>query len=331
MKYVNYVSDLLGKYFVYLVFFTAILAFTFPSIFINIGKTKLIGQSPITLGLATIMFVMGITLNLDDFKVIIARPKDIFVGCLAQFTIMPLLAFTLAKLFKLPNELAIGLVLLGTCPGGTASNVMTYLAKGDIALSIGMTSVSTILAPILTPALTLLLAGQWVKVNVITMFFSILQIVIIPILLGILIHKFLGDRVLKFSKALVIVPILIITLIMGLCIAPNQQNLLNSGFTLIIVVCLHNWFGFLFGYLIGHILLMSPEKKRAISIEVGLQNSGLAVGLSSQFGNPLCALPAAIATVSHQISGALLANIFSGNLKLKFIKQKFKSNISLAK
>ena len=143
-----------------------------PQAFITLGRTRVLGQSMVTLGLGSIMFVMGLTLNEKDFKVIVTRPKDVFIGCLAQFTVMPLMAYFLAKTLRLPPELAVGLVLLGTCPGGTASNVMTYLAKGDVALSIGMTTVSTLVAPLLTPALTYLLAGEWVEINICLLYTS---------------------------------------------------------------------------------------------------------------------------------------------------------------
>lgn len=320
-------SEFLGKYFVVLVIFIAIIALIFPSPFLVLVKTKVFGQSLVTTGLGIIMFVMGITMNENDFKIILTNPKDIFIGCLAQFTIMPLVAFGLAKTLNLSPELAVGLVLLGTCPGGTASNVMTYLAKGDVALSIGMTTISTLLAPILTPVLTYILAGQWVKINITAMVLDIFKVVIIPIFLGLIFHKLFKEKILKISKFLVIIPILTILVVMGMCVAPNRANLINSGMILIVAVCVHNWLGFALGYFAGTLTGMNETKKKALSIEVGLQNSGLAVGLSTQFGNPLCALPAAIATVIHQVSGSFIANVFSGNVDFKFFK--FKKKVSV--
>lgn len=323
-NFFNRVSEFLGRYFVALVVIIACFALIVPNPFLILGKMRFVGQSLVSLCLGIIMFVMGLTLNKRDFQVVLTNPRDIFIGCLAQFTIMPLGAFFLAKIFNLPSELAVGLVLLGTCPGGTASNVMTYLAKGDVALSIGMTTVSTILAPILTPLLTYLLAGQWVDINVTLMVLDIIKVVIIPIILGLIFHKIFKEKIEKITKVLVIIPILTILLIMGMCVAPNRANLINSGIILILVVCLHNWLGFIMGYLVGKLTKMNESKKRALAIEVGLQNSGLAVGLSAQFGNPICALPAAIATVIHQISGSFLANLFSGNIsftKLKISKK----------
>lgn len=313
-------SEFLGKYFVVLVVLVAIAALIFPTPFLVLVKTKFLGQSLVTIGLGIIMFIMGITMDEKDFKVILTNPKDIFIGCLAQFTIMPLIAFVLAKVLNLPSELAVGLVLLGTCPGGSASNVMTYLAKGDVALSVGMTTVSTLLAPILTPILTYFLAGQWVKIDIIVMVLDIFKVVIIPIFLGLVLHKLFKEKILKISKFLVVIPILTILMVMAMCVAPNRVNLINSGMILIVAVCVHNWLGFALGYMAGSLTRMNEAKKKALAIEVGLQNSGLAVGLSAQFGNPLCALPAAIATVIHQVSGSFIANVFSGNVDFKFFK-----------
>lgn len=329
MRFLNKLSDFLGKYFIVMVLLMVVAAMALPQLFIAMGKLRVFNQSLVTVGLGLIMFVMGLTLNEKDFKVIVTRPKDVFVGCLAQFTVMPFTAYLLARTFKLPPELAVGLVLLGTCPGGTASNVMTYLAKGDVALSIGMTTVSTLAAPLLTPALTYLLAGQWVEINMLAMLLDIVKVVIVPIFLGMAVHKLFGEKVHKVSNILVIIPILSILTIMGLCVAPNKANLINSGAMLIMAVCLHNWFGFLLGWVIGQFTGMNEAKKKALSIEVGLQNSGLAVGLSAQFGNPLCALPAAVATVVHQVSGSMLANLFSGNLSLRAFSRKTKAAVKI--
>ena len=256
MKLLNKLSDFLGKYFIVLVLLMVVAAMALPQAFIALGRTRVFGQSLVTVGLGLIMFVMGLTLNEKDFKVIVTRPKDVFIGCLAQFTVMPFMAYFLAKTLRLPPELAVGLVLLGTCLGGTASNVMTYLAKGDVALSIGMTTVSTLAAPILTPALTYFLAGQWVEINMYAMLLDIVKVVIVPIFLGMAVHKAFGEKVHKVSKVLVIIPIVCILMIMGLCVAPNKMNLINSGAVLIMAVCLHNWFGSILGYAIGMLSLI---------------------------------------------------------------------------
>lgn len=324
MNFLNKVSNFLGKYFIAVVFLTTLVAMLLPQIFIPIGKVKIFNQSLVTIGLGLIMFVMGVTLNEKDFKIVVTRPKDIFVGCLAQFTIMPLTAYVLAKIFNLPPELAIGLILLGTCPGGTASNVMTYLAKGDLALSVGMTTISTLLASFLTPVLTFILAKQWIKIDMVVMLMDIVKVVIIPIFSGILIHKIFGEKIQKISNILVIIPILCILTIMGMCISPNRTSLINSGLILVLAVCLHNWFGFLLGWGIGEVTGMNSSKKKAVSIEVGLQNSGLAIGLSSQFNNPLCALPATVAIVVHQVSGSILVGLFSKGISIRQVYYKNK-------
>lgn len=183
MKVLEKISDFVGKYMAILVLAVAALALFVPQ------SVSFIKTSYVNTLLGIVMFGMGLTLKASDFKVVFSRPKDIIIGAVAQFTIMPLLAFVLTKLFQLPPELAVGVILVGTCPGGTSSNVMTYLAKGDVALSVGMTGVSTILAPFLTPLLTKLYAGQTVDVDLLSMFLSIVKVVIVPIVLGCIINK----------------------------------------------------------------------------------------------------------------------------------------------
>ena len=262
--------------------------------------------------LGIVMFGMGLTLKPNDFKVVFSRPKDVIIGCVAQFAIMPLLAFLLCKAFQLPTELAVGVILVGTCPGGTSSNVMTYMSKGDVALSVGMTSVSTILAPFLTPALTLLYAGQRVDVNVASMFLSIVKVVIVPIALGFLINRFLP----KLAEAIVdILPLIsttAIVAIVGAVVAANAAKIMTCGLLIVAVVILHNLLGYTVGYGVGKLLKLDVTKCRAISIEVGMQNSGLATSLAgAHFAQyPLATIPGAVFSVWHNISGAILANIF---------------------
>ncbi|KGN02170.1 sodium transporter [Clostridium novyi A str. 4570] len=311
MKYFYKVSDFMGRYLALLVIVMAGCSLLKPELFLPLGKVKVMGQSLTSLLIGVIMFGVGLTLNLRDFKVVFTRPKEVLIGCLAQFTVMPLVAFFIAKTFSLDPFLAVGLVLLGTCPGGTASNVMTFLAKGDVSLSVAMTMVSTLVAPILTPVLTFVLAGQWVEVNMMSMLMSILQVVVVPVGLGILAHKFIKEDSQMLDKILVLTSVLCILTIIAVSVAPNSKSLVKSGFLVIAAVCLHNWLGFLIGYLIAKVSGMDDKKKRAVSIEVGLQNSGLAVGLGGQFSNPICLLPAVVAMVVHQISGSLLASFFT--------------------
>lgn len=261
--------------------------------------------------LGIVMFGMGLAMQWEDFRVIILRPKDIIVGFLAQITIMPLLAWLLVQLFRLPPEIAVGVVLVGCCPGGTASNVITYLAGGDLALSIGMTSVSTLFAPVLTPMLTYLFAGKYVDVDFWTMFMSIVQVIILPIALGLVIKRFvpMPEKVVK--NVLPAVSSIAIALIVGAVVSANADKLLHCGLLVIAVVVLHNLLGFLFGIVVGKTLRLSNKKCTAISVEVGMQNSGLACSLAQQHfqAMALATVPGAIFSVWHNISGSIYARL----------------------
>ncbi len=262
--------------------------------------------------LMVIMFGMGLTMKAGDFAVVFARPRDVAVGCAAQFLIMPLLAFGLGKAFGLNAELLTGVVLVGTCPGGTASNVITYLAKGDTALSIGMTSVNTLLASFLTPALTYLFLRTSVDVDVAAMFLSILQVVLLPIGLGVLINRFFGKRTERVKDALPAVSVAAICLIVAAVVSHTSEKILSTGAVVFAVVVLHNLLGYLCGYLVGVLFKMDTPRKKALSIEVGMQNSGLAASLASTaFPHmAMAAVPGAIFSVWHNISGAILTAIF---------------------
>ena len=286
---------------------SAVLALLFPGFFCHI-KPSLI--NPL---LGVIMFGMGLTLRAEDFRVVFMRPKDVIAGCLAQFAVMPLLAFALSKLFSLDEALTVGMILVGCCPGGTASNVITYLAKGDLALSVGMTAVSTLLAPVLTPLLVLLLAGKTVDVDVLGMLLSILWVVILPIGLGLLVKRFLPKVSDKASDYLPAVSSLAICVIVLIVIAANAQKLLSGGLVIMLAVVLHNVCGLAIGYLIGVALHMPQAKRRAISIEVGMQNSGLASSLANTHfaALPMATIPGALFSVWHNISGAIVARIFA--------------------
>jgi len=263
--------------------------------------------------LGVVMFGMGLATKLEDFKVVFSRPKDIAIGCAAQFTIMPALAWALARLFGLDEALTIGVILVGCCPGGTASNVMTFLAKGDLALSVGMTGVSTILAPFLTPALTLLLAGKTVEVDAFAMFIGILWVVILPICLGFVAKRFCPkatDRVIRFMPMVSSVAIVVI---IALVLAANVDRLATGGLSVFLVVILHNLCGLALGYLIAFALRLAEPKRRALCIEVGMQNSGLAASLAAAHfaAYPMAAVPGAIFSVWHNISGAFVARCFA--------------------
>ena len=261
--------------------------------------------------LGLVMFGMGLTLSPSDFKVVFTRPKDICIGALAQFSIMPLLALILSKAFQLPADIAIGVILVGCCPGGTASNVYTYLSKGDIALSVGMTGISTLLAPFVTPALVLLLAGKSVDIRLLSMFTSILQIVILPLILGFTVNHYLrkwAERILPF---LPMISTLTISLIVACIISTNAAKILECSLTLMMVIILHNGFGLILGYALGRLFRLPRPKRNAIAIEVGMQNSGLATSLAAtHFASyPLATIPGAIFSVWHNISGAVATAI----------------------
>ena len=264
--------------------------------------------SKITILLGIVMFGMGMTLTFKDFRLIFQRPRDVLIGALAQFTIMPLIAFLIVKIFSLPPELAIGVMLVGTCPGGTSSNVMTYLAKGDIALSVSMTMLTTILSPIVTPLLMLLLAGEWIEISLSSMMISILQVVILPIALGITINAALGNVVKKFTKYLPLISILAIILIVGGVVSVNEAKIIEVGLMVAIVVIIHNLLGYGLGFVISKIMKMEISKAKAISIEVGMQNSGLATSLAITHFGAAAAIPGAVFSVWHNISGSIVAN-----------------------
>ena len=259
------------------------------------------------------MFGMGMALRLEDFRIVFSRPRDILIGCTAQFTIMPLLAFALSRLFALDEALAVGVVLVGCCPGGTASNVITYLAKGDLALSVGMTATSTILAPVLTPLLVWFLAGKTVDVDVIGMLLSILWVVILPIVAGLIVKWFWPRFTEKATAYLPALSSLAIAFIVMIIIAANASKLLLGGLIIVVVVILHNLCGLGLGWLIGHLLHLPAAKRKAISIEVGMQNSGLASSLATLHfaAYPMATIPGAIFSVWHNISGAIVARLYA--------------------
>ena len=262
--------------------------------------------------LGVIMFGMGLTLSPKDFRIVLSRPKDILLGCLAQFTVMPLLALVLTWAFLLPKELALGVILVGCCPGGTASNVITYLAKGDLALSVGMTATSTLLAPILTPFLVWLLAGTMVEVDTVGMLLSIVYVVIAPIVAGLLCQHFLPRLTKGVVPYLPACSSVTIAVVVGIIVSHNADRLLVGGLLVVVVVMLHNVCGLAIGYLLGRLLALPDAKRRAISIEVGMQNSGLASSLATLHfaAYPLATIPGAIFSVWHNISGALVARLY---------------------
>lgn len=298
----KFISDYMGI----LVLVAAVAAIIVPDAFSGIRPSAI---NPL---LGIIMFGMGMALKSEDFKIVFSRPKDVIIGCVAQFTIMPLVAILLTRVFALDESLALGVVLVGCCPGGTASNVITYLAKGDLALSVGMTATSTLLAPVMTPLLVRLLADRSVDVDVTGMLLSILWVVILPIAAG-LVVKGLWPKVSEKATAyLPAVSSLAIALIVLIVISANAQKLLSGGLLILLVVVLHNLCGLGLGWFIGRMLGLPDAKRRAISIEVGMQNSGLASSLATLHfaAYPMATIPGALFSVWHNISGALLAYLY---------------------
>jgi BASS family bile acid:Na+ symporter len=303
----KFIADYMGV----LVLAGAVVALLRPEWFSSIKPTII---NPF---LGIIMFGMGMALRMEDFRIVFSRPKDILIGCAAQFTIMPLLAWALSRAFNLDEALAIGVMLVGCCPGGTASNVITFLAKGDLALSVGMTATSTILAPVLTPLLVWLLAGKTVDVDVVGMLLSILWVVILPIVAGLTVKWLWPKASEQVKEYLPAVSSLAIAFLVLVVISANAAKLQLGGMIIIAVVILHNICGLGLGYLIGRLLHLPAEKRKAISIEVGMQNSGLASSLATiHFASyPMASIPGAIFSVWHNISGAIVARIYARSKK----------------
>ena len=304
-------SDFVGRNMAWIVLIIAAMALFMPETSLWI-QTKWINYL-----LMIVMFGMGLTTKLSDFAIVFKRPGDIITGCAAQFIIMPLLAFVLGKAFGLNNELLVGTVLVGTCPGGTSSNVITYLSKGDTALSVGMTSINTLLAPFLTPLLTYLYLRTSVSVDAKAMFLSIIQVVIVPIGLGLLINRLFGKYTQRIRDSLPLISVAAICLIVAAVVSHNSEKIMSTGLIIFVVVILHNLLGYLCGYLIGVLFKMDLPRKKAVSIEVGMQNSGLATTLAgSAFPNlTMATVPGAIFSVWHNISGAMLAGWFNRKSK----------------
>ena len=298
MKVVNFINRWMAV--------IILLAGVFSMIFPEVGN--IIKTSWISWMLGIVMLGMGLMLRLDDVRIVLSRPQDVLIGNVLQFFIMPLLGYLLTIIFQLPPDLAVGVILVGCCPGGTASNVMTYLAKGDLALSVGVTTVSTLLAPFVTPMLVWALAGTMVEVDIITMFLSIVQVVILPIAIGIIIRHYASSFADKVAVYLPAVSVIAIALIVMAVVAANQNALLTSGITILIVVVLHNLMGFLLGYGAAALVGLSRPKKVALSIEVGMQNSGLACSLAHQHfaAMAMAGVPGAIFSVWHNIAGAII-------------------------
>lgn len=261
----------------------------------------------VNLALGIIMFGMGLTLTIPDFSLVVKRPLPVLLGVSAQYVIMPGLAILLVTAFSLPPALAIGVILVGCAPGGTSSNVITYLAKGDVALSVTMTSISTLLAPLFTPVLTLWLAGEMLPVDAGSMAMSIVQMVLIPIIAGLLVRWLLRKWIDKILPILPWVSVVGIAYVVAAVVSGSAERIIQAGLLVLAVVILHNGFGYLLGYFSARVFKYPQRTARTVSVEVGMQNSGLAATLATTHFSPEAALPAAVFSVWHNISGGLLA------------------------
>ncbi|NWK73243.1 bile acid:sodium symporter family protein [Acinetobacter sp. SwsAc6] len=299
-------TQLIQKTFALWVIFFAGIALLAPEMFVWLKA-----YIPWLLGI--VMLGMGMTMTLDDFKGVLQSPKAVFIGVVAQFFVMPGLAFVLCKLMNLPSEIAIGVILVGCCPGGTASNVITYMAKGNTALSVACTSVSTLLAPLLTPAIFYLLASQWIEINAGSMFISILQVVLFPIVLGLIIRTLLQSKAESYIQVMPLVSVVAIVAIVAAIMAGSKTQILESGLLILGVVALHNGLGYLLGFWVSRFFKLPYADAKAVAIEVGMQNSGLGVALAATHfaASPLTALPSAIFSLWHNISGPALATYWA--------------------
>jgi BASS family bile acid:Na+ symporter len=257
--------------------------------------------------LGIVMFAMGMTLTLGDFKRVLKSPKVISLGLLLQYGLMPLLAFIIAIVLSLPTELMAGLILVGACPGGTASNVICYLGRGDVALSITLTAISTLLAVFLTPVLTWLYIGQEVPVPIINMMLTVLKIIILPVMLGIIVNSYFGEYLTQIKQFLPVISVIAIVFIIAIIVALNAHQIVQLAFPIIIAVLLHNGLGLASGYTIARWLGYDDKICRTLAIEVGMQNSGLGVALATKYFTTLTALPGAFFSIWHNITGSLLA------------------------
>ena len=336
MKALQKVSKFLSDYTSVVVIAIAVITFFVPSLmgwvnfklFTDPVANKFTSQSII---IGVIMFSMGLTLTTEDFKILAQRPFDICIGALAQYLIMPFLAFGLTKVLNLPDGIALGLILVGCCPGGVSSNIMSYLCGGDVAFSVGMTTVSTILSPVMTPLMVSLLAsGTKISIKGLPMFVSIIETVIVPVAIGFLLNYLLGKKKTfrELQKIMPGIAVLGLAFVVGGVISSQGSKFFESGVVIFVAVLLHNGLGYLLGYGAGRLTGMNVAKKRTISIEVGMQNAGLATNLattSAQFAStPESAIICAVSCVWHSISGTLLAGMFAS-----FDKHKANKNAAV--
>jgi bile acid:Na+ symporter, BASS family len=292
------------------IIFAALIAFLFPYYFIEYQGYKFSGL--IIPLLQLIMFGVGATMSPADFVGVLKTPKKVLIGLLCQFTIMPILGFSIAKAFGFPNEIAAGVVLVGCSPSGLASNVMCLIAKANVPLSITITSIATLLSPLLTPLLMRLLANEFIEIETAKMVIDILKMVIVPVLLGVLMNVYLGKFTLYLNKVLPVLSMIGIALIIVIITAAGQASLKTVGFSLVFGVLIHNVGGYFLGYNMAKMFKLNQQDCRTVAIEVGLQNSGLASGIAVQMAKiTTVGLAPALFGPIMNLSGSLLAGYWS--------------------
>jgi len=294
---------LITRFFPLLAIVTAAAAYIAPGMFTPMGDAIV----PL---LTLIMFSMGLTLTMDSFRDVLKTPGKIIVGTLMQFLLMPLAAFLIALGLSMDSSLMTGLVLVGCCPGGTASNVICYLARGNLALSISLTMVSTLLSVVATPLLTWVYLGQAIDVPITDMMLSILQIVIVPVVAGLLLNTWIGGSLKKMEWILPLISVLAIIVIIGIVVALNRDNLAVMSVAVFFAVMAHNALGIGGAYGLGKLIGYEESTCRTLAIEVGMQNSGLGVALATQFYTTAATLPGAVFSLWHNLSGSLLAGFW---------------------
>jgi len=297
-------SALVEKYFLQLAFFVSVTALIQPYVFVWIKP-----HIPLFLGI--IMFGMGLTLKFTDFEDVWRHRQLVLLGAFLQYTIMPILALLISFVFHLPREATIGLVIVGSCPGGTASNVITYLARANVALSVVMTMTSTLLAPLVTPGIIYIILSQQVDIPFWSMVRSVLIIVALPVFGGLVIRHFFMAKLKPILTVFPSISIIAITLVIACVVALNQKTLLAFPFIIIFAVVVHNLGGLMLGYTAARLLRCDEKNARTLAIEVGMQNSGLGVALANQFFSAASALPGAIFSLWHNLSGISLAKYWA--------------------
>lgn len=297
------VNQIFNKYLTWIVLGVALAAFTFDQAFVWASNYT-------TLFLQIIMFFMGLTLSVDDFKEVFRRPAYVALVTLMQFLWMPFAGWALAKLFNLPPELALGVILLGCCPGGTASNVMTYLSNGDVALSVTATSISTMLAPIIMPLNISLYAGEIIEISFWPMFWSILKVVFLPVVLGVVLNSLFGKKIASYYSVLPTFSSIGVLLVIAAVVSVNKETIMHSGLLITFVTFLHNTSGYAFAWIVCKFFKVDLASTRAMQIEVGMQNSGLAssMALNAPFNAPQASMAGAIYSIMHNVTGSLFAS-----------------------